>query len=45
MSINQKKSMDDILEVDKVYFDVILGMDFLHACYASIDCRTRVVKF
>ena len=20
-------------------------MDWLHACYASIDCRTRVVKF
>ena len=37
--------MDDLLEVDKVYFDVILGMDFLHACYASIDCRTRVVNF
>ncbi len=28
-----------------VDFDVILGMDWLHACYASIDCRTRVVKF
>lgn len=26
-------------------FDVILGMNWLHACYASIDCRTRVVKF
>ena len=25
--------------------DVILGMDWLHACYASIDCRTRVVTF
>ncbi|KAH0773627.1 hypothetical protein KY290_010764 [Solanum tuberosum] len=22
-------------------FDVILGMDWLHACFASIDCRTR----
>ena len=20
-------------------------MDLLHACYASVDCRTRVVKF
>ena len=26
-------------------FDVILGMNWLHACFASIDCRTRVVKF
>ena len=28
-----------------VDFDVILGMDWLHACFASIDCRTRVLKF
>ena len=26
-------------------FDVILRMDWLHASYASIDCRTRGVKF
>ncbi|MDV3202286.1 MAG: hypothetical protein Q8887_02430 [Candidatus Phytoplasma australasiaticum] len=26
-------------------FDVILIMDWLHACYASLDCRTRIVKF
>ncbi|PBO41484.1 hypothetical protein CKX42_26525, partial [Escherichia coli] len=37
--------MVDLIELDMVDFDVILGMDWLHACYASIDCRTRVVKF
>ena len=26
-------------------FDIILGMNWLHACFASIGCRTRVVKF
>ena len=26
-------------------FDVMLGMDLLHACFASIDCRIRVVRF
>ncbi|KAH0669048.1 hypothetical protein KY289_023541 [Solanum tuberosum] len=31
--------------VDMVDFDVILSMDWLRACYASVDCRTRVVKF
>ena len=25
--------------------DVILGMDWLHACFASIDCTTRIVRF
>lgn len=24
---------------------LILGMDQLHSCFASVDCRTRVVKF
>src|SRR5687767_2565615 len=28
-----------------VDFDVILGMDWLYDSYASVDCRTRVVKF
>ncbi|KAH0711565.1 hypothetical protein KY289_007524 [Solanum tuberosum] len=43
--INHKSAMADLIELDMVDFDVILGMDWLHACYASLDCRTRVVKF
>ncbi|KAH0705906.1 hypothetical protein KY285_010431 [Solanum tuberosum] len=38
-------TMADLIELDMVDFNVILGKDWLHACYASIDCRTRVVKF
>ncbi|KAH0709554.1 hypothetical protein KY284_010981 [Solanum tuberosum] len=45
VSVNHKDTMADLIELDMVDFDVILGMDWLHACYASIDCRTRVVKF
>ena len=26
-------------------FDVILGMDWLHSCYALFDCRIRIVRF
>ncbi|KAG5575756.1 hypothetical protein H5410_055890 [Solanum commersonii] len=43
--INHKSTMADLIELDMVNFDVILGMDWLHACYASVDCRTRVAKF
>ena len=43
--INHKNTMDDLEELGMVDFDVILGIDWLHACYASIDCRTRVIKF
>ena len=28
-----------------VDFDVILGMDWLHSCYAIVDCKTRIVLF
>src|SRR5688572_30122804 len=35
----------NLIELDMIDFDVILGMDWLHASYASIDCRTRGVKF
>uniref|UniRef100_M1DKW3 Gag-pol protein n=1 Tax=Solanum tuberosum TaxID=4113 RepID=M1DKW3_SOLTU len=45
VSVNHKSTMTDLVELDMVDFDVILGMDWLHVCYASVDCRTRVVKF
>ena len=28
-----------------IWLTLIMGMDWLHACFASIDCITRVVKF
>lgn len=37
--------MVDFIELDMVDFDVLFGMDWLHAFFASIDCRTSVVKF
>ena len=35
----------ELVELDMLDFDVILGMDQLHTCFDSIDCKTRVVKF
>ena len=35
----------DLVELHMLDFDVILGMDWLHARFESIDCRTRVVRF
>ncbi|KAG5599215.1 hypothetical protein H5410_030585, partial [Solanum commersonii] len=34
ISVNHKSTMVDLIE-----------LDMLHVCYASVDCRTRVVKF
>ena len=35
----------ELVELDMFHFDVILGTDLFLACFASIDYRTRVVKF
>ena len=35
----------ELVDFDMLDFDIKLCMDWFHACFASIDCRTRVVKF
>lgn len=45
ISSNNKYIMVDLLTLGMVYSHVILGVNFLRVCYASIYCRTRVVIF
>ena len=33
------------VELNMLDFDIILGMDWLHVCFVSIECRTKVVRF
>lgn len=35
----------DLVELEMCDFDVILGMYWLYASYASVDCRTRRIDF
>ena len=35
----------DLVELDMLDFDIIFGMDLFDACFSSIDCRARVVRF
>ena len=35
----------DLMELDVLDFDVVLGMDWLSENYASIDCRDKCVRF
>ena len=35
----------DLVELDMLDFDVMLGMDWSNSCFASIYCRTGVVRF
>ena len=45
LMLSNRVSHFDLVELDILDFDIILGMDLLHACFASIDCRTRVGRF
>ena len=45
MMLPNRVTLADLVELNMFDFDIILGMDWVHDCFASIDCRTRVVKF
>ncbi|KAF3623602.1 RAB GTPase B1C [Capsicum annuum] len=45
VTISQKVTPVDLVELEMMDFDVILSMDWLHSCYASVDCRNRIVNF
>ncbi|XP_049399822.1 uncharacterized protein LOC125863894 [Solanum stenotomum] len=43
--INDRPTFDDFVELIMLDFDVIMGMDWLVACYANFDCRSKIVRF
>ena len=45
ISTNHKDTMTDLIELDMLDFNVILGIDWIHVCCASTNCRNQVVKF
>ncbi|XP_070049548.1 uncharacterized protein [Nicotiana tomentosiformis] len=42
--INDRPTSVDLVELVMLDFDVIMGMDWLAACYANIDCRAKLGK-
>ncbi|XP_070049880.1 uncharacterized protein [Nicotiana tomentosiformis] len=42
---NDHPTSVDLVELVMLDFDVIMGMDWLAACYANIDCRAKLVQF
>ncbi|WMV24608.1 hypothetical protein MTR67_017993 [Solanum verrucosum] len=42
---DSEASPDVVKELIMLDFDVIMGMDWLIACYANIDCRAKIVRF
>ncbi|KAJ1376828.1 Zinc finger, CCHC-type [Sesbania bispinosa] len=44
-SIRGRKLLENLIALDMVDFDVILGMELLAYYYATLDCHNKVVKF
>ena len=45
VTVSQKVTSADLVELEMVDFDVIIGMDWFQFCHASVDCRIRIVQF
>lgn len=43
--IGGRETLVDLIELVMVDFDVILGMDWFHLCYAFLDCQIHKVMF
>ena len=43
--IYSRRTVADLIELNMIEFEVIMGMDWLVACYANVDCRGKIVRF
>ena len=45
ISVADRKTVANLIVLDLLEFDVILGMDWLAAYHATLDCHLKMVKF
>ena len=45
MVISERELSADLVILNMIDYDVILGMDFLSKCEATIDCKAKTVSF
>ncbi|XP_070022544.1 uncharacterized protein [Nicotiana sylvestris] len=45
VSVQDRNTKADLIELEMVDFDVIMGIDWLSSCYAILDCRAKIVRF
>uniref|UniRef100_M1DZB8 Gag-pol polyprotein n=1 Tax=Solanum tuberosum TaxID=4113 RepID=M1DZB8_SOLTU len=45
VEIIDRQTSVDLVELEMVDFDVIMGIHWLASCYANVDCRTKIVRF
>ncbi|XP_070046618.1 uncharacterized protein [Nicotiana tomentosiformis] len=45
VTVRGQDTVADLIELGMVDFDIIMGMDWLHSCFAKLDYRTRTMRF
>ncbi|XP_075088377.1 uncharacterized protein LOC142170378 [Nicotiana tabacum] len=45
VKVHHRLTVADLVELEMLDFDVIMGMDWLESCYAKVGCRTKIVSF
>ncbi|XP_070002150.1 uncharacterized protein [Nicotiana sylvestris] len=45
VSVQGRNTKADLIELEMVDFDVIMGMDLLSSFYAMLDCHAKIVRF
>ncbi|KAG5580601.1 hypothetical protein H5410_051228 [Solanum commersonii] len=45
VEIIDRQTSVDLVDLEMVNFDVIMGMDWLASYYANVECRTKIVRF
>ncbi|XP_070029476.1 uncharacterized protein [Nicotiana sylvestris] len=45
ISVCGRQTSANLVELEILDFDAIMGMDWLATCYATIDCRAKTTKF
>ena len=43
--IGKTKTLMDLVKLEEIEYNVILGMDWLSTCHAHVDCHQKRVTF
>ncbi|XP_070010459.1 uncharacterized protein [Nicotiana sylvestris] len=45
ISVCGRRTSANLVELEMLDFDAIMGMDWLAACYATVDCQAKIARF
>ncbi|XP_070031672.1 uncharacterized protein [Nicotiana tomentosiformis] len=43
--VEGRDTLVDLIVLDMIDFDMLMGIDWLSSCYAIVDCHAKIVKF